>query len=652
MNITKGETVMNKEKEFLKLYAAFRSGCLGENVLNVYFSLFANILLEERTIVVEANELGGMFQQRYQFSLPMTFVRQVLSIGVSNGTISNTRGRYEVTRDKLLSYKIDLNGFESSWKALLEGFSSFCASNDFSFDESIIEDNVLEFINSQDIGIVLNKDAFSDESTSPFDFAWNRYLQHIASNDPKLFDFMSAVCFSNILKEAIFYGNATSQSFNGLNVYLDAPLAFSVLGMDDNMRVDSVRFLIHEMKEAGCNIHILDHNLAEVKGIIDTAGERALSSDYNIAKANNATKFFHDGNFGRYDVDEFLSNIETSLSEYGISIKQTSYDALAHEFQEDEGQLYEMIEAKYKSSGFNIPSEKEYSIKVDVRSIVILYRIRAGVVASTIQESKHIMITQNSAIANVCKNYESNRSVNSGHIPVCISADLFGTILWMHRPQKMIEYHRKQLLADCYSVLKPSKQLLDKYIQSLNSAKDAGEISETKYLFMRSHRVVSDALMNVTKGDYARFNDKTYLEIYDDIVAASDKKYSDEVTAHVKTKKQLTEQTAENDEINSRLKDLEKKEQARFDKMCMTRSRLWSIAVFGIPYFVILGLAELVIGLFQGFSCIALAVITGVLIIVSLLEAVRKKVFDWVYEKVRKHELTKEGRKPYDNVAL
>jgi hypothetical protein len=213
----------------------------------------------------------------------------------------------------------------------------------------------------------------------------------------------------------------------------------------------------------------------------------------------------------------------------------------------------------------------------------------------------------------------------------------------------MIEYHRKQLLADCYSILKPSKKMLDQYIQSLNTAKAAGEIDEKKYLFMRSHPVVTDALMNVTKGDYARFNDRTYLEVYDDIVASSNKKYTDEVSAHSATKKQLDEQVAANAEANGKLNVLKEKAQAQFNKMCKTKSILWIVVVFGAPYIAILALAEKVIELFQGFSLWALAGVSAVLIALALIERVRSKVYLWVYKKVRTRELKKDGR-PYDNV--
>ena len=45
--------------------------------------------------------------------------------------------------------------------------------------------------------------------------------------------------------------------------------------------------------------------------------------------------------------------------------------------------------------------------------------------------------------------------------------------------------------------------------------------------------------MDITKGDYARFNSNTYLEVYDDIQEKSLKKYKDEAAAHAQTQEAL-----------------------------------------------------------------------------------------------------------------
>lgn len=166
------------------------------------------------------------------------------------------------------------------------------------------------------------------------------------------------------------------------------------------------------------------------------------------------------------------------------------------------------------------------------------------------------MLTLNGVLANVSKQYESNQSVNAGHIPACISADLFGALLWLNSPNDIVNYHKHKLLADCYSSLQPSKKLLDKYISSLENAKSLGEIDEKKYLFMRSHSMVSDALMNVTKGDYARFNDRTYLDVYEEIKSQARKEYLIEAEKHNQTKKNLQNIIFENNLLSQKNAEL------------------------------------------------------------------------------------------------
>ena len=198
-----------------------------------------------------------------------------------------------------------------------------------------------------------------------------------------------------------------------------------------------------------------------------------------------------------------------------------------------------MVKDRYTGHGYELSLEKEESIRVDVRSIIMVYRERQGQTATKLQNAKHIMLTSNNAIANVSKKYESSKSTQAGHIPACISADLFGAILWLDSPMQLLEYQKKKLLADCYAFLKPDAVMLEKYIQSLYEARNADAIDEKKFLFLRTHKVVLDSLMDITKGDYARFNSNTYLEVFENIKEKAQKKYKDEVVAHTQTQEKL-----------------------------------------------------------------------------------------------------------------
>jgi len=310
------------------------------------------------------------------------------------------------------------------------------------------------------------------------------------------------------------------------------------------------------------------------------------------------------------EIIEYCESIEEQLNDLGITIKETEYNLQDANFLEDETTLFNMVKGKYCEHHMGISEDKSESIQTDVRSIIMVYNERKGRTAVKVQNCGHIILTINGVLANVSKNYESNKSINSGHIPACISADLFGALLWMFSPKSVLQYQKSKLLADCYAALQPSKQLLDKYIESLESAKNLGEIDEKKYLFMRSHSMVNDALMNVTKGDYARFNDKTYLDVYEEIKSEAKKDYLDEAEKHAQTlqKLQTSEEkisqleadksnllgnidTLKNDFESFKMEQKEKEER-RFEKKCTVNTNIASFFVLFIPYVMILVVLE------------------------------------------------------------
>ena len=341
---------------------------------------------------------------------------------------------------------------------MTDSFTAYCEANEHDISAFDLDARILKNIDINDEHIILNEDLCTFENADSFDYAWHRFLQEISISSPKIFDFIVALSSCNIMKQAIFYNGDGRDSFCGLNVYLDSPMIFALLGMDSPARIESCGLLVKEMLEAGCIVQVFDHNLQEVNGILIGAGGWATSVDYRINKANNAARYFHDNKMNSQAIAEFCESVEDKLNQLGITIKKKEYDVSENSFQENEQQLYKMIEEKYNEQGQLISAERKSSILVDVRSIIMVYRERKSQTATRIQNSKQIMITLNCAIANVSKKYESNQSINAGHIPACVSSDLFGAVLWLFKPALNMEYQRKQLLADCYSSLRPTKK--------------------------------------------------------------------------------------------------------------------------------------------------------------------------------------------------
>jgi len=639
------------DNRIAKLYAAYRSGCLGDNILHVYFPFLATIILEKNWDIVDETQIAEAFETKYDISLPLGFIRQILGVGIERSVIVVDHGKYTAQKEGLKEHAILNSDFDDNWNRMLDQFNQFCVKGDFSLSEIDIEARVLNFFDVYDVNILSNDDLYINEKSDLFGYVWHSYLKKLSIEETKLFDFIVSISSSNIMKETIFYSSGSlnlSAGYTGLVVYLDSPMVFALLEMDSSARIDSCKLLVSEMQKVGCNVQILDHNFAEIKGIIQRASGWATSSEYSIQKANNVAKYFHDVLVDTPAIAEFCESIEAKLNGQGVTVKKTEYDISDHGFQEDEELLSSMIKARYTQDGKGIEEEKIRSIQTDVRSIIMIYRERKGQVSTSIQSSGHIMITSNSAIANVSKKYESNKSIESGHIPACISADLFGAILWLLAPKTQLEYQRKQLLADCYVALRPSKEMLKRYTDSLERARNADEIDEKTFLFMRAHVAVNDALMNVTKGDYARFNDQTYREIYEEIEAIANKKYEDEVSAHEETRGRLTQVEEKNTAMSSEIEDLRSRLDSRdamdFEKKCNRGGWIVTITVIGIPYAIVIAIIEITKGAYSEISFSSILHVILLLIATAVAGIVFAKGKAWCFNKVRNRLSAKRAK--------
>lgn len=627
----------------IKLYAAYKAGFLGNNILDTYFSFMANMISEERLTVVEDVVIAAKFKERYTMELPLPFIKQVLGVGVQNGSFIEDHGKYSVVVNELAKYCFSKTDFEALWDRLIKCFSEYCGVKDIDISSLDINAFVLDILDDADEKILSGEKVDEQGGMAPPEYGWHSFIKEQGELQTELYSFVAALSASNITKQALFHAGETATDYSDLHVYLDSPIVFALLGMDDTSRTESYKQLVADMIKAKCSVHVLDHNFQEVDSIIARAAGWATNTLYDLRKANNAARFFHDSQMDETQISEFCENIETKLNELGVTVKETNYDVFQDKFQEDETCLFDMVKARYVDHGYELSQEKQDSIRVDVQSIIMIYRERQGQTATRLQNAKHIMLTSNNAIANVSKKYESNRSLQSGHIPACISADLFGAVLWLDSPMQLLEYQKKKLLADCYAFLKPDKAMLDKYIQSLDEARNADAIDEKKFLFLRTHKVVLDSLMDITKGDYARFNSNTYLEVYDDIQEKSLKKYKDEVAAHAQTQETLKnlEKNSSNEieTLKARISTMEENEKKRQENDFNKKVSIWgwvsTLILIGIPYLLLIVAIEIVKTQFSNISWHSAYGLAGAVIataIAGVLYALGKK---WCFKKVR-----------------
>ena len=505
-----------KKERLVKMQAAYLAGCLSKDVMESYFPFVAYVIAESHIVDIHVQEVASKFEGRYGFSLPLTVIREILSVGVRRGVFKYDagKGRYWVAND-LTSQFFDDKSFNLSWQLLCEMFSKFCLSRQFvlnaDYQEYLL--NIIEEVDECCDGDAPERqDSQKTDYCERFRFLWHSFVLEQDKLKSKVSGFINSLGLAGVVKDMVFFSGDARSKFSGLKVYLDTPIVFAVLGMDERPRVDMCRYLLQSLKECGCSVLIFDHCLHELERVIRAADRWVHSSEYSSAKASPAGRYLFEQRWSHEQIVAFVETIEAKLKEFRIDVDETTYNVDEIAFQIDERKLEELIKEKYESNGRSVDLKKARGILTDVRSIVFVDRKRKGYRATKLYDSRCILATFNKALVYSAFAYDKHDPHRSDTISACVSADTLGTLLWLHSPTKLAEYKRLQLLADCYASTNPSQALMDRYEDCLEKLKDEKSIDEETFIMYRASDAVRRPIANAANA-FGEFTEKTCLEV-------------------------------------------------------------------------------------------------------------------------------------------
>ena len=538
---------MNTDK-YVKCYAVIRSKWVSDNLFDAYLPFVVTIIKEKNMIDIDETILCQEIQKKYNLFLQPAIIRQILSHAMSKKIIINVREKYIANMAELDRYVISENDFDILWGSLLTDFITYANALSISFDKETAEENIVKFIDLYDDRVVYNTIGDIDLGNNQFVYSWCKYILEIKKTKKETYEFVLALCTANLLKNTLFYTSTQETTQSSLKIYLDTPMIFALLGMDTQERKKSYTYILDRAKQAGMQLCVFDHNFEEATGIMERAAHWATSCSYDSSKANKVAEFFHDSGMSEDEAFNFIDEAETELNSLGITKEVSAYLAEEDGFQADEEHLHELIKTEYGNRAIKYTTEEAYdsAIQNDVRSLVMVERKRAGGYSSDLKNSRYVFITTNRVVAKVSKDYASASDLSRNKIPTCITADIFGTLLWMEFPEHQENYLSLKMLADCRALLRPTAQMIAQFNLKLDEAYNRREdgLTEEKFLFLRSHPIVREKLLDVTSGDYAEFTDRTWRDVYDSIESHAkyegEQRYRAEKSDHEKTKVELS----------------------------------------------------------------------------------------------------------------
>ena len=369
----------------------------------------------------------------------------------------------------------------------------------------------------------------------------SEYVQHLKRNSPERFDSFLILVQGNMLANALLCPDLhkASKTYQKVKFYLDTPLLIRTFGLEGESRQSASRELIALLSKLGGKVLAFSHTRRELYDVLrgtaanlDTPG--AHSPMINEAKKRGTTK------------SDFLliaETIDEKLGESGIGVEDTPRYMDA--FQIDETVFEQVLDDELS---YNNPRAKKY----DINSVRSIYAVRGNKSAFSLESARAVFVTSNTPFARAAWEYGKNRE-SSRDVSAVISDFSLANMAWLKSPIEAPEIPKTQLLAFCYAALRPSRELLGKYMKEIDRLEKEERITERDHQVLRSIHLVEREIVHLTLGEDTALTEDIIMHTLDSAIAAikieEAEKLKQEQVAHRETQETLHSQQVRNKEI-------------------------------------------------------------------------------------------------------
>ena len=524
--------------------------------IEIFLPFIATLIVKRDYKIIETTVVCNDFDKEYGLSIPFHPMETILTRARKRGLISRKNRKFTPVKEKISKYD-----FSSTAKTQIREqekliseivlYAKNTHNHEISREET--ENALISFLQDYDHDII---SASEDRGLLPSvrtskanKFIICSFIKKTYESEPELLGFIVNIAIGSLMASSILFQEYTNviRKLKGVCIYLDTRIIFRILGIEGDERLEIYdEFLKMLLKEGAC-LKIFRHTYEEMSYIIEDSLGWVENNSYDPSLASVVTKFFVQKGYKRLDVQRFKNKIESTLKRYSIEerdivVKPTGQELV--KYQEDEEKLTELIVSEYtKRNPLFKQSGKEIALRRDTDSISSIYLLRKGKNAKSLKDAGHLFLTTNSTLAIVSRKYECKISSSLHNIPVCLTDIFLGTIIWLQSPAKIFEINRRKIIADCYAALRPSTELIKKYVIEVDKLKKEKDIDEDLYYLLRRDTLAFKLLEEKTLGDSDNFDGSTLDEIRDEIKSGIQKEYSrkylSEEEEHRKTREKL-----------------------------------------------------------------------------------------------------------------
>jgi hypothetical protein len=500
----------------------------GKDIIDSYVPLACKCIIDKEYTQITRDDLHNDFNDTFGLSVDLGPCETILKRMVKDGYLTKDKGIYQVETKQIYRQQkgIDERRIEADYTDVITNIVKYAKEKyTLDFQEKEIENGLLLFLKEFDIDITL---ASNDVETTfskigekkKLKFVISKYIIDIQKSDSNRFRKIVDIAKGHAIAMLIAYENVNNYTgkLDNVEIYLDAPIIFNLLGINGESNLALANELVSNLKKNGAQLKIFELNNNEVANTILDAIERLKTGNYLLHKSSRVLRTAVREQYTANTLQIKLNQLEDIYKKHNVQIVDSpSVSNVKYEI--DQNKLTEIIENIYTKNGEkNLPYYKQRPIENDVETISYIYRIRKDTAISNLKNSKAILLTSNEAIAFASKHNEVSAIRIKPAIPPCLTDIFLSTILWANYPSKNNELNIKRLISECYANTELDNKLLQRFYNDIEKMHKEQTISNEQFYLLNSSTLTYKILQKQTLNDIEEYTDKTPAEVVEDVI--------------------------------------------------------------------------------------------------------------------------------------
>jgi len=500
-----------------------------KDIFDSYVPLVCHTFQNENSSFTSREQTQNNLLENYGINISLGASESLLKRMVKNGLLTRkSPNEYFIHSDAVtenIKYS-QRDNLDRSFRLLVIEIKKYSKENfDLDITTEDIELGLINFFRDNDLDLLFaNNDSESVlpkvRESKKAKYIIAKFITEIQKDDPEKFSIVLKLAQGYAIASLITYEdiNSFSGSLEDVEIYLDAPIIFSLLALNGESNLMLAQELLTTLNANKAKLRIFEINYGELFKTIQDTIRRLNENDYILAKSSRVLRTAVRENISAQQLQIKLNQLDEILNNYNIVKKDFPSEA-EWKYQIDETKLSKNIEDLYLGSNdsYKLPWYKSNQIERDVESISNIFKIRKSNQAISLKNSKAIFLTNNDLIAFATRKYEQKEWEYKSTIPICVTDIFLSTILWANYPTKNDNLKIKQLMSECYNIIELDNKLLHKFYDDITRMHKDNLISNEQFYLLNSSNLAYSLLEKKTLNDIEVYTDKTPSEILEDI---------------------------------------------------------------------------------------------------------------------------------------